>query len=399
MFAVVELVLEQPLCHTFAGTEAQTEAEQTLSNRGDINPDDKASYAGSKRSSDQLAALRILDANLNRATEGLRVVEDYCRFALDDLHLARRCKEIRHDLVSALSPISSPALAAAREAQQDVGAEIATPQEGNRQSLAHVAAASWQRVQQALRVIDECVKLLAPAAAASIERLRYQSYTLAKACLTAQESDTRLLAAQLQVLMDGAKSERSFIRRVNGLIASGVSMIQLRDKRLADRKLLSRAKLLRQLIDEAGGGVLLIVNDRPDLAVLSRADGLHIGQDELTVKDARLIVGPQMLIGVSTHSIEQARQAVLDGANYIGCGPTFPSSTKEFEKFPGLPFLQEVAGEISLPAFAIGGISLKNVHDVVATGVTRIAVSSAVMAAEDRSEAVHTLLAALREKH
>jgi thiamine-phosphate pyrophosphorylase len=371
-----------------------------VSKRNGVTSDDSASYAGIANSGgDNLAALRILDANLNRASEGLRVVEDYCRFALDDQHLARRCKEIRHGLITALSSISTPTLAAAREAQHDVGAEISTPQEGNRQSLAQVAAASWQRVQQALRVIDECVKLLAPGSAAAIERLRYQSYTLAKACLTANESDQRLLAAQLQVLLDGAKSEKSFIRRVNGLIASGVAMIQLREKRFSDRKLLSRARLVRQLIDEAGGGVLFVMNDRPDLATLARADGLHIGQDELTVRDARLITGPNMLIGVSTHSIEQARQAVLDGANYIGCGPTFPSNTKEFNKFPGVKFLQEVAAEISLPAFAIGGISLSNVHDVVASGISRIAVSSAVMAASDRSEAVHSLLAILREKH
>lgn len=366
-----------------------------MSNRSGKNPDDKASYAVS--SGDKLAALRILDANLNRATEGLRVVEDYCRFALDDQHLARRCKAIRHDLVTALSFIATPALAAAREAQHDVGAEISTPQEGDRQSLAQVAAASWQRVQQALRVIDECAKLLAPDSAAAIERLRYQTYTLAKACLIANDSDERLLAAQLQVLLDGAKSEKSFIRRVNGLIASGVAIIQLRDKRMGDRKLLTRARLLRRLIDDAGGGTLFVMNDRPDLAVLARADGLHIGQDELTVRDARQITGEKMLIGVSTHSIEQARQAVLDGASYIGCGPTFPSSTKHFEQFPGLKFLQQVAAEISLPAFAIGGISLSNVEDVVATGVTRIAVSSAVMAAPDRTEAVHILLAALRE--
>jgi thiamine-phosphate pyrophosphorylase len=370
-----------------------------MSRRSGINPDDKDSYAATPGGSDQLAALRILDANLNRATEGLRVVEDYCRFALDDQHLSRRCKEIRHNLISALSSISSPALAAARESQHDVGAAIATPQEGDRHSLAHVAAASWQRVQQALRVIDECVKLLAPASAAAIERLRYQSYTLAKACLTATDSDHRLLAAQLQVLLDGAKNEKSFIRRVNLLIASGVAIIQLRDKRLADRKLLSRGRLLRQLIDEAGGGTLFVMNDRPDLAALARADGVHIGQDELTVHDTRTIVGPQMLIGVSTHNIEQARQAVLDGANYIGCGPTFPSSTKEFSNFPGLRFLQEVSAEISLPAFAIGGISLSNARDVVATGITRIAVSSAVMSAKDRSAAIHTLLDILRESH
>ena len=101
---------------------------------------------------------------------------------------------------------------------------------------------------------------------------------------------------------------------------------------------------------------LFIINDRPDLAALARADGVHVGQEELSVKDARSIVGPETLVGVSTHSIEQARQAVLDGANYIGVGPTFPSGTKQFEQFPGVELLRAVAAEIRLPAFAIGGI-------------------------------------------
>jgi thiamine-phosphate pyrophosphorylase len=94
--------------------------------------------------------------------------------------------------------------------------------------------------------------------------------------------------------------------------------------------------------------------------VLCRADGVHVGQEELTIRDVRQIVGPEMLVGVSTHSIEQARQAVLDGASYLGCGPTFPSETKHFDHFPGLDFLRQVAAEISLPAFAIGGITLEH---------------------------------------
>ena len=89
-----------------------------------------------------------------------------------------------------------------------------------------------------------------------------------------------------------------------------------------------------------GTDTLFIMNDRPDLAALCHADGVHLGQEDLSVKDARAIVGPDALIGVSTHTIEQARQAVLDGANYIGVGPTFPSGTKQFEKFPGLDFLR-----------------------------------------------------------
>ena len=119
------------------------------------------------------------------------------------------------------------------------------------------------------------------------------------------------------------------------MIEAGVHVLQLRDKQLGDRELLERAGCCE--LDAAQGtpSTLLIVNDRPDLAVLAQADGVHVGQEELSVKDARSIVGPDMLIGVSTHSIEQARQAVLDGANYIGVGPTFPSGTKRFEQFPG----------------------------------------------------------------
>jgi thiamine-phosphate pyrophosphorylase len=127
----------------------------------------------------------------------------------------------------------------------------------------------------------------------------------------------------------------------------------------------------------------MIMNDRPDLALLSRANGVHVGQDELVVRDVKRIVGGQMLIGVSTHTIEQARQAVQDGANYIGCGPTFPSSTKQFEHFPGLDFLRQVAAEIALPAFAIGGITTANLSLVLATGFKRIAVGGAIAAASD----------------
>ncbi len=364
----------------------------------DITPGRSAAFAGQSEADSRLATLRILDANLNRATEGLRVIEDYCRFALDDRHLTQRCKQLRHDLVTVLEEISTPVLAAARESQVDVGAEIATPQEGERGSLEHIAAASWQRVQQALRVIDECLKLIAPDLAATVEQLRYQAYTLAKACTIAADGVDRLSAARLIVLLDGASSSRSFLRRVQSLIAAGVPMLQLRDKRLSDRKLLERARLLRQVIDEAGGGPLLIINDRVDLAVLARADGVHIGQDELTVRDARKIAGPEMLVGVSTHNMEQARQAVLDGANYIGCGPVFPSSTKQFKRFPGVNFLKQVADEISLPAFAIGGVKTSNVHKVLAAGFTRIAVGSAVMSAEDRSKAARTLLTAMADQ-
>jgi thiamine-phosphate pyrophosphorylase len=102
-------------------------------------------------------------------------------------------------------------------------------------------------------------------------------------------------------------------------------------------------------------------------------------------------------VGVSTHTIEQARQAVLDGANYLGCGPTFPSGTKHFDEFPGLGFLRQVAAEIALPAFAIGGITAENVPQVLTTGFTRVAVSGAIAASRDTLLAVESFFAILNE--
>ncbi len=154
------------------------------------------------------------------------------------------------------------------------------------------------------------------------------------------------------------------------------------------------ARLVREWTRAAG--TLFIVNDRPDLAVLADADGVHLGQDDLPVSAARRIVGSRALIGVSTHTIEQARQAVNDGADYLGVGPVFPSKTKEFEEFAGLDFVRQVAAEIRIPWYPIGGISLENLAEVQAAGATRVAVSSAVCGADDPAAAARELAMRLR---
>ncbi|MCU0979957.1 MAG: thiamine phosphate synthase [Pirellulaceae bacterium] len=200
--------------------------------------------------------------------------------------------------------------------------------------------------------------------------------------------------ARLYVLLDGRDSPDSFAQLVQVLVEAGVDVLQLRDKRLPDRDLVERARVLRQLTSSSS--TAFIVNDRPDIAVLSDADGVHVGQDELTVADCRALVGGTKLVGVSTHSLAQARRAAGDGADYIGCGPTFPSQTKAFEGFPGLEFLRAVQAEISLPAFAIGGINGENIARVLETGFRRIAVSGAVTAATDPAAAARSLCRAVR---
>ena len=355
----------------------------------------------------RVGLLRILDAAANRAGEAVRVVEDHARFVLNDAALMRECKEMRHALAAALSVLPQAERLAARDTTGDVGTEISTPSEGRRTDVDDVASANLRRLQESLRSLEEYGKVFDPALGQACEQLRYRSYTLQKQfaersgrvageatdLATLDDRRSRLAAAKLYVLVDGRASSDAFGALVEQLIAAGVEILQLRDKTLDDRTLLARARRLRAAT--AGTKTLFIMNDRPDLALLADADGVHVGQEELSVAEARAIVGCGRLIGVSTHSLEQARQAVADGADYLGVGPTFPSGTKQFTEFPGLAFVSAVAGEISLPAFAIGGIDVRNVAEIRTAGSHRVAVSGAVLNAANPCEAVEKLRAAL----
>lgn len=337
---------------------------------------------------------RILDASLNRAGEGLRVVEDYVRLGLDDPFLARLAKSLRHDLAKAAEAVPSAERHAARDTRHDVGTELSTPGEARRDDAWAVCAANLKRVEQSLRSLEEYGKLVDANFAQRIELLRYNTYTLEKVIDTARQSRDLLATVQLCVLIDGRESAEAFERLVSALAEAGVGMIQLRDKRLDDRELVARARLLRQATRE--WPTLAVVNDRPDLAAAAQADGVHLGQEDLSVKDARSVVGPRTLIGVSTHNLSQVEGAVLDGASYLGAGPTFASRTKSFGELVGLDYLREVAAEIRLPTFAIGGIDADNVGDVLATGISRVAVGAAVTQADDPALAARTLLNLLR---
>ena len=332
---------------------------------------------------------RIVDANRNRCLEGLRVVEEFVRFVWEDQHLVTLCKQLRHDLVTALGSVLPGDLHTARDVLRDVGTAVTTDTEYHREDLQSVVAANWNRVQQALRSLEEYAKVIAPQAASQLEALRYRAYTVERAVTVLSTSVERLASARLYVLVDGRSSLSEFRQLVEQLIQGGVDVLQLRDKALPDRELLGRARALREMTRRHN--ILFIMNDRADLAALAHADGVHLGQNEIAVQDARVVVGLHALVGVSTHNIDQARQAVVDGANYLGCGPTFPSATKEFAEFPGLEFLRQVSREIRLPAFAIGGIGPANVEQVGAAGFSRVAVSHSVVNAADPAQAIRQL--------
>jgi thiamine-phosphate pyrophosphorylase len=338
---------------------------------------------------DRTETLRIIDAAANRAREGLRVLEDYARFALDDAHLTGRLKECRHALREALSGIPSAGLLRSRETQADVGTRITTQSETVRQSPLDVAQASCKRVQEAVRSLEEFGKLWSAAAAGQLEQLRYTLYTLEKSLLLTEFNRHEFAGRRLYLLVTESLCPHGMGPAVRGALAGGAGIVQLREKELPDRRLVALGERIRRWTREAGA--LYVMNDRADLAVVTEADGVHVGQDELSVKEARRIVGPHRLVGVSTHTIEQARQAVLDGADYIGVGPVFPSATKSFTSLAGLELVRQVAAEIALPWFAIGGINAENVGSVLEAGATRIAVSHAILGADDPEAAAKAL--------
>lgn len=318
----------------------------------------------------------------------MRTLEEFARFVEEEPGSSGTLKSLRHELASALARLPRQRLLAARDTVGDVGTAIGRPEEYRRASLGEVVAAAAARTQQSLRCLEEYGKMIDSAFGGSIERIRYRCYTVAAEIELRIEPDRRRLLLSeglLYVLVDADDSSEAFTEKIRTLAAAGVDLFQLRDHSHDDRTLYERALLGARVARDLG--VLFIVNDRADLAVAAEADGVHVGQDELPAAAARRIVGRDRLIGVSTHSLQQAREAVDEGADYIGCGPVFPGPTKQFDTYVGQALLRQVAGELAVPAFAIGGITLDNLAEVRAAGFRRVAVTSAINAAADPAQA------------
>lgn len=322
------------------------------------------------------AVLRILDANANRAREALRVVEDYARFGLDDEPLCGALKALRHELTDALKPYLADAILH-RDTPGDVGTAIKTPAELRRADLGEVVTAAGKRLGEALRAIEEVLKTLEPGRAATVETTRYRFYDLEQQLARTLRPASRFAGVRLYVLITEKLCKRPWLEAAQEAIEGGADCLQLREKELDGAELLSRARQLVQLCRR--GGVLSIINDRADIAMLSDADGAHVGQGDLPATEARKLLGRDKIVGVSTHNLDQARQAVRDGADYIGVGPVFVSSTKPRDFLPGLDFARQVvSAKIPVPAVAIAGITLENVDEVIETGIRAVAVTAAV---------------------
>ena len=332
---------------------------------------------------------RIIDANANRAREALRVMEDVARFVLDDASVTESLKRVRHELAEALDalPGGESLRLAHRDTQGDVGTIIETKAEYQRAGVREVASAAANRLGEALRSIEEVAKTLERGGidlARAVERLRYRGYDIERDLVLALGGSRAKQWSLCVLVTESLCAHHDWIDVAQNAVRGGADCIQLREPELGDRELLDRARVLVNEMKSFDEHVSIIINDRPDIALLAGADGVHVGQDDLPVREIRRIAGDALFVGVSTGCIAQAEQARRNGADYCGVGPMFASTTKNKDHLAGPAYLREYVSRTAPlpPHLAIGGITPRNIDVVVAAGAKGVAASSCVCAAE-----------------
>lgn len=324
---------------------------------------------------------RILDANLNRAREAARVAEDYARFVLDSAELSEQLKKVRHTLHDVASTIESEGgkLLSARDTPGDVGTRISVEAEKIRKTSTDVAAAALKRLEEALRTIEEFSKTAGTAVAERVEALRYEVYSIESKLFAPK---TRLNNVRLCVILTaGLCRGRDITEVAEAAIRGGAEMIQLREKEIGGAEMLESARRLRKV--SAQLGALFIVNDRIDIAGACGADGVHLGQSDLPIVEARKLLGSSVVIGATAYSVAEATNAIAGGSDYLGVGTIFSTNTKAVKELAGVEILRAVGACCSIPFFAIGGINAGNVAEIVAVDCRRVAVCSAIIGADD----------------
>ena len=378
---------------TAAGEVAATTCEPEMPPSPDLRQDAQALPLPAAGPPLPAAVARLLDANLDRAREGLRVLEDWARFGLDRPDLVARSKDLRQRL----GVLHRLPYKLARHTATDPATGLGHPAQASRETPEAVVAANAARVQEALRVLEEFGRPHDPALAAEASTARYALYDLELDLLrpAGDGASRRALLNRCSLYLICGSGPAAAAAAAAALEA-GVRILQYRpkdDPDLDDRRRLEEARQLRQLCHRQGA--LFLVNDRVDLALAVEADGVHLGQGDLPVAVARRLLGPERLIGRSTHAPGQLDQAVADGCDYVGVGPVNATPTKPGRQPVGLAYVADAAARSPLPFFAIGGIEAATLPAVLAAGASRVAVVRAIGSAPDPRAAAAELLALL----
>ncbi|MFC1974545.1 thiamine phosphate synthase [Chloroflexota bacterium] len=337
---------------------------------------------------------RIIDANLNRIGEGLRLLEDLARLILNDAKLTEQLKTMRHEILESNWSFNQQLLQA-RNSEGDVGINIEAPGGEKQRELPITAVANARRVQESLRTLEELAKVPGTTPeldADKFKQARFNLYTIEQDLLSRllRQDKIKHISGLYVIIDTQALKGRRHVEVASQAIRGGAKTIQLRDTIQSKKELLPTAEQLKKLCAERN--VLFIMNDYLDLALAVDADGLHLGQDDLPIKIARKLLPIDKILGASARTIDLATAAQADGADYIAVGSMYPTASKEMVEIVGPERLRQIRQAVSLPLVAIGGITKDNVTEVMSAGADSIAVISAVLHAESPEEATRQIV-------
>jgi thiamine-phosphate pyrophosphorylase len=289
--------------------------------------------------------IRTIDANLARLSEGLRVIEDVCRFELSNDTLTHATKAIRNELKIASQSFSRRDLVNARSTGTDVRANATAPR---RQSLTDLLTANAKRATEASRSLEECTNHHA------FSKIRYRIYDLEQAIWHAL-TRAPLMGPGIYVVSDSPAHLIACAKKPY------VPIVQYRNKGASKSIIFNEC--LRLAKDLRAMDVIFIVNDHVDIAIGVGADGVHVGQDDIPTPHIRACLGHTKLIGRTTHTLAQGHAAATDGADYVSVGPIWDTPSKPGRPGIGVDYLKN-AHQLPIPFVAIGGINVNNMNEI-----------------------------------
>ena len=336
---------------------------------------------------------QIIDANLDRAREGLRVLEDWARFALGRKDLVKSFKNFRQTLGKYHLKVYKDS----RNFINDQCAGLSHPEQFKRNNVSAIISSNAARVQEALRVIEEFSRDHNPNLCKLSAEIRYEIYKLEIVLLDAQSNYVnRKILRENDLYFITIETDNLF-EKIKNILEGGVKIIQLRCKKGKDSENIKFAIEIRELCNNFGA--LFLINDRVDIALACKADGVHLGQDDMDIKSARNILGFSKIIGISASNELDIKKAIQDGCDYLGIGPVFVTTTKK-EKVPlGIDTLKSLTKDISIPWFAIGGINQEKISLLKGNNINKVAIIKDLVNSKNPKEKAIMLINSLTDEN
>lgn len=341
---------------------------------------------------EDLQIAQIIDANLDRAREGIRVLEDWARFGLGQENIVIKLKNFRQILGKNHLEFYKKS----RNRINDPSKGLTHIEQLKRKSPEKIISSNSARVQEALRVIEEFSRGHNQNLSKIASEIRYEIYTLEIELLNFTSRQKALEIIKENHLYIITDQKENLLEIIEEILIGGVKILQYRFKEGNDKEHLNEAILINKLCKKYNS--LFIVNDRIDIALASNADGVHLGQDDLDMKTARQILGNSKIIGITANNKKDISNALANGCDYIGIGPVFKSLTKKDKTQLGVETIITLTNELKIPWFAIGGINKNNIKTLKNFGFKKFALVSEIMNSQDpRREAIMILKILLNE--